>query len=570
MFRNDTERRFLEGLTQRQLDRRRMMQGMLATGGAAALANWAVANAVAQTPVSDATPVPEPYTGDLAADQVMRLPHSEPTTMDPGISYGDSELAIFYNIFDGLVGIDQRTGEVVARCAESWTANEDFTQYTFTLRQGMTWSDGTPLNANDFVYSWQRVLDPDLISQYVSAMFPIKNGEAISNGEMDFTELGVTALDDYTLQVDMEGPTPYFLLLASTWTFFPVPKHVIDEAGDTWVEAENIVSNGPYTLTEWTHDQQMVLTRNDSYFGEAPTLTSATFRIFVDASTQAYVAFESDELDYAAPEGPDLDRITSDPPEGIQIITFPSSNTFFVVCDCTNPPTDNMQFRQALSMALSRQTLASQILRDQFLPAPTLLPPDIQGNNPDAALPEDLDAAKALFAETGIDPASVNIELTYLSGTARFKTVAEYLQSTWQDAFGITITLAPIEDNTYIDWRASRETQPFGLYTATWGSDFSDPTNWLNKNFTKAYNHYRNHWQNDEFDAIVEEAALNADPVSRAEQYGEAEKIIVQEAGVIPMYRGQAFRVAKPYVKDLWFQPLLSVVHLRNVKIAAS
>jgi oligopeptide transport system substrate-binding protein len=565
MSREQREHAFLSRLTERQLNRRKVMQGMLATGGAAALANWAVTSAMAQTPVAS----PEPYAGDLAGDQTLRLPLSEPTTMDPGISYGDDELSIFYNIFDGLVGIDQRTGEVVPRCAESWEANADFTQFTFTLREGLTWSDGTPLNANDFVYSWQRVLDPNTISQYVSAMFPIKNGEAISNGEMEYTELGVTAVDERTLQVDMEGPTPYFLLLASTWTFNPVPKHIIDEHADTWVEAENIVSNGPYTMTEWSHDQQITLTRNDSYYGDAPTVTEAVYTIFEDPSTQAYIAFEADELDYAAPEGPDLDRITESPPEGVQIITFASSNTFFIVCDCTNPPTDNMQFRQALSQSLNRDTLANQILRGQFLPAGTLLPPDIQGNNPDAALPEDPEAAKALLAESGVDPAGVNIELTYLSGTARFKTVAEYLQATWQDTLGITVTLTPIEDTTYIDWRASRETQPFGVYTATWGSDFSDPTNWLNKNWTAAYNHYRNHWQSDEFDAIVEEAALNPDPVSRAEQYAQAEAIIVQEAGVIPIYRGQAFRVAKEWVKDLYFQPLLSVVHVRNVKIAS-
>jgi oligopeptide transport system substrate-binding protein len=540
------------------------MQGMLAAGGAAAVANWALTSAMAQTPVAS----PEPYTGELAPEQLMRLPLSEPTTMDPGISYGDDELSIFYNVFDGLVGVDQRTGEIVPRCAESWESNADFTQFTFKLREGLTWSDGTPLNANDFVYSWQRVLDPNTISQYVSAMFPIKNGEAISNGEMEFTELGVTAVDDLTLQVDMEGQTPYFLLLASTWTFNPVPKHVIDEHADAWVEAENIVSNGPYVMSEWAHDQQIRLDANPAYYGDPPTVTQAIYTIFEDPSTQAYIAFEADELDYAAPEGPDLDRITENPPEGVQIITFASSNTFFVVCDCTNPPTDNMQFRQALSQSLNRDTLANQILRGQFLPAGSLLPPDIQGNNPDAALPEDPEAAKALLAESGIDASGVNLELTYLSGTARFKTVAEYLQSTWQDVLGITVTLAPIEDNTYIDWRASRETQPFGVYTATWGSDFSDPTNWLNKNFTKAYNHYRNHWQNDEFDAIVAEAALNPDPTSRAQQYAEAEAIIVREAGVIPIYRGQAFRVAKQWVKNLYFQPLLSVVHLRNVMIA--
>ena len=141
----------------------------------------------------------------------------------------------------------------------------------------MTWSDGTPLNANDFVYSWSRVLDPDTLSQYIPAMYPIKNAEKIANGEADISEFGVKATDDYTLVVTSKAPTAFFPLLASTWTFVPVPKHVIDAKGDQWVEAENIVSNGPFIMTEWTHDQKIVLERNDSYYGEKPTLTKATY-----------------------------------------------------------------------------------------------------------------------------------------------------------------------------------------------------------------------------------------------------------------------------------------------------
>jgi ABC-type oligopeptide transport system substrate-binding subunit len=565
---------FRKPLTKRQLDRRRFTQGLLASGAFTTIAGFgypmlagAQATPIA-SPVSAATPIP-PFAGELAADQTMRLPNAEPTTMDPGVSYGDDgELNMFFNIFDGLVGIDQQTGEVVPRVAESWYINADATQFTFHIRQGVTWSDGTPLNANDFVYSWSRVLDPNTLSQYIPAMYPIKNAEKIANGEADISEFGVKAIDDYTLQVDLEAPTTFFPLLASTWTFYPVPKHVIDAKGDQWVEAENIVSNGPFKLTEWSHDQQLVLERNDSYYGEKPTLTKAVYTIFADPTAQAYVAYEANELDYCAPGGPDLERIYADPAKNAELVRFQLSNCYFVVCDTTNAPTDKVEFRQALSKAISRDTLSKTVLKDEYEAAYTVLPNNIPGHNPDAAMPEGVDEAKALLQQAGIDPSSITLDFVFLN-LAFNKTVAEYLQSAWQENLGIKITMSPIEDSTYIDWRASRETQPFGVYTGSWGSDFADASNWFNQNFTSSADHYRNHWKNDEFDQICAKAIGNTNTEERDAEYAQAEVILVDQASIIPLLRGKAVRAVKPYVKNIYFQPVLSYVHLRTIKIAA-
>lgn len=556
-------------LTGAQVDRRRLMRGLLATGAVATLAGVPRLASAQSTPDAVIPASPEPFVGDLAAEQIMRLPGGEPVTMDPGVSYGDVELQVLFNIFEGLVGVDMRTGAVVPRAAESFTSNEDDTQFTFIIRQGAMWSDGTALNANDFVYSWQRVLDPDTLSEYTSALYPILNAAAIDAGEMDLTELGVTALDDYTLQVTLEGATPYFPLLATTWTYAAVPRHVIDAVGPEWVEAENIVSSGPFIMTEWSHDQQIVLEPNPNYYGEQPTLARVEYRIFEDETSQGYIAYEANELDYAEPEGPDLDRILADPALAAELIEFPQSNTYFVVCDTTSAPTDQVAFRQALSKSIDRTTLAGTILRDQFLPAFSVLPPDIPGNNPDAAVTESVAEAQALLVGAGIDPAATTIELTYVSTPARYKTVAEYLQATWQQNLGITVTLAPLEDAAYSDWRASRETQAYGVYTGVWGSDFADASNWFNQNFTSQSDHYRNHWVNEEFDTLCATAAPNTDAAARDNQYSRAEAILVDQAPIIPMYRAKAVRALKPYVKDLWFQPILSVPHLRTVKIAA-
>src|SRR3954452_14213376 len=527
------------------------MQGLLASGAFASVATMGrpmLASAQA-TPVAVGTPVAD-YTGPLAAEQVMTLPTLEPTTIDPGVSYGDDEVNIFWNIFDGLCGVDTRTGQVVPRCAESWDINDDATQFTFHIRQGLTWSDGTPLNANDFVYAWQRVLDPNTLSQYTAAMTPIKNAQAILDGTMELTTLGVTATDDYTLTVDLEGSTTYFPLLASTWTFFPVPKHVIDDKGDQWTEAENIVSNGTFTLTSWTHDQEMVLEANPTYYGEKPTLTKATYKIFADTAAQSYVAYEAVELDYCPPGGPDLERIYADPAKNAELVKFQLSNTYFVVCDTSNSPTDKVEFRQALSKAISRDTLGNTVLKGEYEPAYSLLPDNIPGHNPDATLPESLDDAKALLQTAGIDPASVTLDFTFLNLQFN-QTVAEYLQAAWQDGLGIKVTMSPIEDSTYSDWRASRETQPFGVYTGSWGSDFADASNWFNQNFTSTADHYRNHWKNDQFDQIAAQAAVDTNTEERNQLYSQAEAILINDAPIIPLLHGKAVRAVKPWVKDL-------------------
>jgi oligopeptide transport system substrate-binding protein len=557
----------IDAYVDRSIDRRSLMKGVLAAGGAAALA-MAMPRLVMGQASPAASPAAELYDGPLADEQVMRIPGGEPVTMDPGVSYGDNELVVFFNIFEGLTGIDQRTGEVVPRIAESWEENEDATEFTFTIREGVTWSDGTPITANDFVNSWRRVLDPNTLSEYIPALYPVLNAEAIANGEMELEQLGVEAVDDATLRVQMEAPTPYFPLLASTWTYNPVPLHVIESAGDQWVEAENIVSSGPYKMVEWNHDQSIVLEINENYYGEAPTVTRGEIRIFEDASTQAYIAFENDELDYAAPEGPDLDRVLADPAAMENVLQFPLSNCFFVVVDTRDEFGSQIPFRQALYKSIDRDTLTQNVLNGQYDSAFTILPPDIPGNNPDAALTESDEEAAQLLADAGIDPASVSISIVYQNSPARYATVAEYLQGRWQEALGITVALEPIEANTYIDWRASRETQPFTTYTGTWGSDFGDPSNWHNQNFTSQADHYRNHWQNEEFDSLCAEAASNTDMEAREEQYRQAEAIIVEEAPIIPMYRTKAFRAVKPWVKDLALQPILSSVHFRYVKIA--
>ncbi len=509
--------------------------------------------------------------GELAAEQVVRLPDGEPVRFDPGVISGGKGLEMLQNLFEGLVFIDQRDGSLQLGVAETMDVNDEQTEFTFVVRDGVTWSDGTPLNANDFEWSWKRVLDPETKSEYTTALYPLKNAVKIDAGELPLDDLGVQATDDKTLVVTLEGPTPFFPLLAATWTYYPVPRHTVEEFGEAWIEAGNMVSNGPYILTGWEHDQSMTLERNDAYYGEAPTITRADYTLFADPVAQALVAFEADELDQAQVAGADLDRVKNDPVLGPLVQVFPRSGTEFITCDTTNPPTDNVLVRQALSMAIQRDVLANGVLKGEFPPTATMLPPDIPGYNPDSALGEDAEKAKELLAEAGYPNGEgfPELTLTYISTRADRKKAAAYLQGIWKQTLGINITLDPLEDKAYQDWFNSRADQPFNLMLDFWGSDWGDPANWHNQLFDSQADFFHSHWKNDEFDQLVREAIVMGDEQARIAKYQQAEALLNQDAAMIPVWNTNRIYVVKPYVQGIVHYPILGRTWLRYISILA-
>jgi len=505
----------------------------------------------------------------LATDQTIRLPEGEPVRFDPGVTSGGKGIEQLQNLFEGLVTVDQRDGSIQMGLAEKMTPNADTSAFTFTLRDGLTWSDGTPLTATDFEWSWKRVLDPATKSEYTTALYPIKNAAAIDKGTAKLDDLGVKATDAKTLEVTLEGPTPYFPLLAATWTFYPVPKHVIDKESEGWIEAGKMVSNGPYILTKWDHEQDMTLEINPKYYGDKPTITKALYTLFADNVSQALVPFENDELDQAQVSGADLDRVKADDVLSKLMQVFPRSGTKFLICDTTNAPTNDVKVRQALSMVISRDTLANKVLKGEFTAAPTILPPDIPGNDPASGPGEDIAKAKQLLSDAGFPDGKgfPELTLTYTSTASEEAKTAQYLQSVYKDSLGISVKLDPLEDKAFQDWFDARKDQPFNLMLSQWGSDWGDPANWHNQLFDSESDFYHSHWKNDQFDTIVRAAKVMADPTARIAQYKIAEGILNQDSALIALFHLNRVYVIKPYVKGIVHYPILGRTWLKYISI---
>jgi oligopeptide transport system substrate-binding protein len=350
-----------------------------------------------------------------------------------------------------------------------------------------------------------------------------------------------------------------------------VPRHVVEKEGDAWVEAGKMVSNGPYVLTGWEHDQSMTLERNDKYYGDKPVITKAEFTLFEDPVAQALVAFENDELDQAQVAGADLDRAKNDPVLGPLVQVFPRSGTEFIICDATNAPTDDPKVRQALSLAIQRDALANGVLKGEFAPADTILPPDIPGHNPDAALGEDVDKAKQLLADAGFPDGKgfPQLTITYNVTYDQHNKSAQYLQGVWKQTLGIDVKLDPLEAKAWQDWLNSRKDQPYNLSLDFWGSDWGDPANWHNQLFDSQADFYHSHWKNDEFDKIIRAAVVMGDKDARVAQYEKAEAILNQDAAIIPLFNLNRIYVIKPYVQGIVHYPILGRTWVRYISILA-
>ncbi len=508
---------------------------------------------------------------DLADQQILRRGNgAEPATLDPQKAEAINDRAIIIDLFEGLVTLDA-DNKVEPAAAASWTISPDGTVYTFKLRPGLVWSNGDPLTAADFVYAWRRAIDPATGSQYGFLYYPIKNAEDIVNGKnKDVTALGVKAPDPLTFQVTLNAPTGYFLSMLQHDNFFPVPQKAIEKFGSAWTKPGNIVSNGAFTLQEWTPQSRVVVVKNPKY-READKVKLAEVDYFpIENENEELKRYRAGELDTTDNVPVDqMDFIRSE--LGSEFIAPPYFGLYYVGFNTTRPPfKDAPKLRTALSLVIDREAITSKILRRGELPAYSWVPPGVPAYVSqtlpwkDKSMPERIQLAKQLYQEAGYGPDKpLQIELRY-NTSQNHKKIMIAVAAMWKQALGVQVSLVNEEWKVFLETRKERKATE--AYRDSWIGDYPDPYTFAELLKCDTGLNYSG-WCNPAYDALLGKASAALDPAERLKLLQQAETLVLTDAPVAPLYDYVNPHLVKPYVTG--FRPnLLGYTPSKDISIA--
>ncbi len=474
---------------------------------------------------------------------------ADPSSLDPQKLSGDWEDRIAGDIFEGLLTEDA-AAEPIPGQAESWEISDDELTYTFTLRDGITWSDGEPVTAQDFVFAFQRLMDPATAADYAYLQYPIKNAEAINTGEItDFDQLGVRAIDERTLEITLENPTPYFLGALTHYTAYPLPDHVVEEHGDDWVRMENIVTNGPYVPVEWVPGSH-VLTEKNEAFHDAENVSIEGVKFFVlEDQSAALKRYRAGEFDILTDIPKDQYAWMQENLPG-QLRVTPFAGLYYYVVNQTKPPFDDPKVRQALAMGINREVIGPQVLGTGELPAYSWVPPGMANYDTPAEfdwkeLPygEKVEQAKALLEEAGHGPDNP-LQLTLRYNTnENHKRIAVAIASMWKP-LGVEVELYNTETKVHYDDLRRGE---FEIGRAGWLADYNDAANFLDLLRSGVDNNY-GRYSNPAYDALMREADATQDPEERERLMHEAERVALDDTAAVPIYYYLSENLVSPKV----------------------
>ncbi|MEE8281142.1 MAG: peptide ABC transporter substrate-binding protein [Gammaproteobacteria bacterium] len=487
---------------------------------------------------------------ELAAEQILNKNNgAEPQTLDPHRAEGVPASNILRDLFEGLVS-EAPDGSLIPGAAETWQINDDGTVYTFTLRADGRWSNGDPVTAADFAYGIQRSVDPATLSQYSSILFPIVNAEQIVKGELSPEQLGVTALDDRTLEIRLIGPTPYFLGLLTHSTTYAVHRPSVEKFGNRFARAGQLVGNGAYRLDEWVVQSHIRLLRSEKYWDDENTVIDEVNYFPIENQDAMLKRYRADELDF-----------TQDLPfkqiawirENIadQLYISPYLGSYYYSLNLTLPPFAGApKLRRALALAIDRDVLTEKITGSGEIPAYswtprvtgyTQQPPDWAGWTQERRNTE----ARRLFKESGHSEANpLTIQILY-NTSENHKRIAVAIASMWKQVLGVETKLLNQEWKVFLETR-KQKTMP-GVARNGWIGDYNDAYS-----FTQllASDNEQNDsgFANDEYDALLDRAAVEPDMQKRAELMEAAERLMLEEQPIIPIYFYVSKHLIKPWV----------------------
>ena len=494
---------------------------------------------------------------------------TEPQELDPHIVTGVPEHNIIDALLEGLVSLDPKTLEPVPGVAERWEISEDGKTYLFHLRENARWSNGDPLTAEDFVWSWWRALQPALGNQYAYMLFPVVNAEAYANGEIeDFDKVGVKALGDHLLEVKLNNPTQYFLqMLGYHYSTYPVHRETIekfgaaDERGTRWTRPGNYVGNGPFALTTWKLNKVIEVRKNPHYWNaDNVRLNGIDYRPIENVSTEERM-FRAGQLHIT--QTVPIDKVPwyrQHNPEVLQVA--PYLGTYYYRFNVRHEHLQDPRVRRALNLAIDRESIVKSITKGGEIPAYTFTPPDTMGYTAGSTLSYDPEKARRLLADAGYPGGRGFPKLEVLYNTSEgHQKIAVALQQMWKQNLNIDISL----NNQ--DWKVFLSSVNLGEYSlarAGWIGDYVDPNTFLGMWVTDGGNNQTG-WSNKRYDELVLKLAPAAE--TREQRYAyfrEAESILLKELPVIPLYIYTSKSLIKPSVHGI-YDNLLDYISFQDV-----
>jgi oligopeptide transport system substrate-binding protein len=495
---------------------------------------------------------------------------AEPEDLDPQVVTIYTDQNILLSLFEGLTAVDEKTSLAVPAQAKSWEVSGDGLTWTFHLRDGLRWSNGEALTAGDFVASWKRILSPALGAEYANLLYPIKNAEAFNRGRVaDAGALGLSAPDPLTVKVLLESPVPYFAVLVAQPPWYPVNPRVLDrfgamaKRGTLWTRPGNLVGNGPFTLQEWVPNSRITVARNPAYWNAGTvTLRKIMFFPTEDPDTEER-DFRAGQLHvtYSLPVAK-VGAYRRDAPGLLRVDPF--LQTFFLRFNVKRPPFDDPRVRRALALAINRDIIAERVLSGGYPAAHSLTPPDCGGYTARARVDLDAEQARRLLAEAGhaggkgIAPFEVQVRNDGVQPP-----VMEAIQAMWSKELGIRVTLATLEQKT---WIQNQQTLNYTVSTAGWAGDFLDPDTFLDLFVTDGGNNWTG-WSDRAYDHLIDQAARTADPGARFEIFQKAEAYLLEQAPVTPLFFGARTYLIDPAVKG-WIPALLGFHRYALVRLS--
>lgn len=517
---------------------------------------------------------------------------SEPPSLDPALATDSTSIFFIRQMFVGLTAFDERAN-VVPALATDWEVSDDGLEWTFNLRDDINWVHRDPntgefevvgpVTAQDVVYGVRRTLDPNTASSYSYVLYPIAGAEELNTADPtaeNFQELldglGVSAPDETTVVFTLREPAAYFPSIAGMWVTFPQPQATIEQWGENWTEAGLIVTNGPYSLRQWSHGAEIWVEKNPLWVNADDVQIELVGGPIINEESTHMALYENNEIDaMISPPGwgpplPDMDRIKADAELGQELLIAPQLCTYYYGFINTRPPFDNPLVRKAFAAAIDRQSLIDNVLKGEQRPAHSFAPPGIFGNVADnmeigdflieSNYADQVAQAQEWLAEAGY-PEGEGLEATLGHNTSEAHAqIAQAIQAMWQEAFPkATINIENQEWAVYLDTLKpdSPDEEKPDIYRMGWCADYPDANNWLNDVFnSKSGSNYAK-YSNSEYDALVQEAAFEPDPAKRAELYEQAEDIFIsQDTGIIPIYYYTYVRLYKPWVTEHPISPV--------------